>query len=407
MLMSLWSERSPSATYTPDMESFEPVDGPTEPGGAPEPREMGTPPDLDRFRRVAGELVETIARLRAPGGCPWDREQTLASIKPHTLEEVHELLEAIDADDNEAICDELGDVLLQVVLDAQIAADEGRFDLNDVVENLTAKMIRRHPHVFGDETAVSADDVRRHWANVKAAEKAAAQTISSSETSGSAAADSGVNGSEPPGTAEQRVAGEPDGSLLDGIPVALPALARAVKLSKKAAGVGYDWPHRAMLLDKLQEELAELRVELTAAGDVPDLAAGIDGEVVPDADVPADVRDRIEDECGDLLFVVANIARRWGVNPEDALRRTNNKFRRRFAAIERGVAAAGGSLEDATLDQMEAYYQEEKQREKEREAKRITEHSSAAANATAANATAAKSTVLNADAANATDEVPS
>ena len=293
---------------------------------------MGQPPDRDRFAAAAWELVATIARLRAPDGCPWDREQTLASIKPHTLEEVHELLEAIDSGDDAAICDELGDVLLQVVLDAQIAADERRFDLVDVIENLTAKMIRRHPHVFGDETAATADDVRRHWANVKAGE------------------------GKPPAE-----------SILDGVPVALPALARATKLSKRAAAVGYDWPHRAMLLDKLHEELDELRVELMAAGELPEMAAGIKGVLVPDADVPADVRDRIEEECGDLLFVVANIARRWGVNPEEALRRTNNKFRRRFAAIERGVAAAGRSLEQATLAEMETHYQAEKRREKERE----------------------------------------
>ena len=300
---------------------------------------MGTPPEMDRFREAATALVETIARLRAPDGCPWDREQTLASIKPHTLEEVHELLEAIDSGDDDAICDELGDVLLQVVLDAQIAADESRFDLNDVVERLTAKMIRRHPHVFGDAAAETADDVRRHWAAVKATEKAT-----------------------------EKGGGQTDNaSLLEGVPVALPALARAAKLSKKAAAVGYDWPHRAMLLDKLQEELAELRVELEAAGPLPELPAGIDEPVTPDADVPADVQDRIEEECGDLLFVVANIARRYGVNPEEALRRTNDKFRRRFAAIERGVAAAGRTMDEATLAEMEAFYQEEKTREKARE----------------------------------------
>ena len=302
------------------------------------PREMGQPPNLDRFRRGAVALVETIARLRSPSGCPWDREQTLASIKPYTLEEVHELLEAIDADDNAAICDELGDVLLQVVLDAQIAADEGRFDLNDVVETLTAKMIRRHPHVFGDETAATAEDVRRHWQAVK--EKESASTDD----------------------------GSPDDALpshLAGVPIALPALARAAKLSKRAAAVGYDWPHRAMLLDKLQEELDELRIELLAAGELPSLPAGIEGPVVRDEEVDAEVRDRIEEECGDLLFVVANIARRWGVNPEEALRRTNAKFMRRFAAIEAGCHAAGVSLETATLDQMEVFYQAEKRREKQ------------------------------------------
>lgn len=289
----------------------------------------GRPPERERLSAAFAHLVEVIARLRSPEGCPWDREQTLASIKPYTLEETYELLEAIDADDNEAICEELGDVLLQVVLDAQIAADEDRFDLIDVVERIADKMVRRHPHVFGDEQAETAADVRTHWERAKGHEK------------------------------QQRE------SVLDGIPVDLPSLARAARITKKAARVGYDFPDRLMLFDKLREELAELQHELSPEGPLPEVPAGVEGEHVADAPIEDPVRrDRIEDELGDVLFVMANIARRWGINPEEALRRSNRKFAQRFRAIERGLAAEGRRIEDATLPEMEEHYQRQKQREK-------------------------------------------
>jgi MazG family protein len=290
---------------------------------------MGRPPDAARLAGAFGRLVQVIAKLRSPEGCPWDRQQTLASIKPYTLEETYELLEAIDTNDNAAICEELGDVLLQVVLDAQIAADEGRFDMIDVVEQIADKMVRRHPHVFGDEQATTADDVLTHWERAKGAEKS------------------------------QRA------SVLDGIPIDLPALARAARITKKAARVGYDFPHRLMLFDKLREELAELQHELSPDAPLPDVPAGVAGEHVADEPIDDAGRlDRIEDELGDVLFVMANIARRWGINPEEALRRSNRKFADRFQAIERGLAAEGKTIQDATLVDMEAHYQRAKQRER-------------------------------------------
>ena len=289
---------------------------------------FGVPPDGDRLAASFRRLVEVIAKLRSPDGCPWDREQTLSSIKPYTLEETYELLEAIDSDDNESICEELGDLLLQVVLDAQIAADERRFNLINVVDRIADKMIRRHPHVFGDQAAETPDEVRTHWDRAKGAEKPHRE------------------------------------SVLDGIPLDLPALARAARLTKKAARVGYDFPHRLMLFDKLQEELAELRHELSPDGPLPEVPASVEGQHVPDEAVSdAARRDRIEDELGDVLFVMANIARRWGVNPEEALRRSNRKFADRFQAIERGLAREGISVQDATLAEMEEHYQRAKKQE--------------------------------------------
>ncbi len=285
----------------------------------------GTPPDPARLGPAFQRLCDVIAQLRSPTGCPWDRVQTLETIKPFTLEETYELLEAIDSHDDEAITEELGDLLLQVVLDSQIGQDEGRFDLIGVIEGITAKMIHRHPHVFGEEQAHTASDVLTHWERAKQAEK-------------------------------QRA------SLLDGIPIELPALAKAARLSKKAARVGYDFPHRAMLFDKLREELAELSVEL---GEVPEIAASVDMAPVSDEEIDDPQRKaRVESELGDVLFVVANIARRWGINPEEALRSSNRKFADRFRAIERGLASAGKTFETATLHEMEALYQAYKRKMK-------------------------------------------
>ena len=290
-------------------------------------RPLGVPPDPLRAGTSFVRLCEVIARLRSPEGCPWDREQTMATIKPYTLEETYELLEAIDADDNAAIQEELGDVLLQVVLDAQIAADEGRFDVVAVIEQITQKMVDRHPHVFGEASAESPEDVRAHWERAKELEKCR-------------------------------------DSLLDGIPADLPSLARAARLTKKAARVGYDFPHRAMLFDKLREELDELRCELAPDGELPEIPASVEGPVVEDEAVDdADRLSRIEGELGDVLFVIANIARRWNVNPEEALRRANRKFSRRFREIEAGLAREGRSLEEATLAEMEVHYQRAKRRE--------------------------------------------
>src|SRR5580704_6094678 len=292
-------------------------------------RPHGVPPDAARMGPAFKKFCEVVARLRAPDGCPWDRVQTLETIKPYTLEETYELLEAIDARDDGAIVEELGDLLLQVVLDAQIGADEGRFDLIEVVERITQKMIHRHPHVFGTAVANTVDDVATHWHAAKNQEK-------------------------------------PRDSLLDGIPAALPQLARAVKLAKKAARVGYDFPDRAMLFDKLREEVAELAAELFVGGAIPQVAANVDAEVIPDLAIDDPERhSRVEDELGDILFVIANIARRWKINPEEALRRSNAKFERRFRYIEEQLASQNRTLADATLVEMEELYQQGKRREKD------------------------------------------
>ncbi|MCB0219664.1 MAG: nucleoside triphosphate pyrophosphohydrolase, partial [Chrysiogenetes bacterium] len=208
----------------------------------------GVPPDPGELQRAVSRLVETVARLRAPGGCPWDREQTMASIKPYTLEETHEVLEAIDSGVDADIVEELGDLLLQVVLHSQIAADEGRFDLIPVVDGISEKLIRRHPHVFADVKAETAGQVVENWEQIKKREK-------------------------------QRE------SLLSGVPNSMPALSRASRISEKAARVGYDWPVREMLFDKLNEELGELAQELFPDGKIPKVASGVDAAPVPDAPI--------------------------------------------------------------------------------------------------------------------------
>lgn len=294
------------------------------------PANFGQPPDFDTLLPEFRRLCEVIAMLRSPDGCPWDRQQTLSSIKPYTLEETYELLEAIDSNDNAAIQEELGDVLLQVVLDAQIATDEQRFEFVDVIRQIADKMVRRHPHVFGDETADSTDDVKKHWYAAKNAEK------------------------------KERA------SRLDGIPKDLPQLARAYRIAARAASVGYDFPDRCMLFDKLSEEIRELADELFEDGQIPHVPADVDPAPIPDEHVTdPDEKARVEGELGDVLFVVANIARRWGINPEEALRKSNAKFSRRFQAIENTMKEQGRDIEEATLVEMEDAYQKAKTREKE------------------------------------------
>lgn len=289
----------------------------------------GTPPDAQLVAAAFGKLVTVVARLRAPDGCPWDREQTLKTIEPFTLEETFEVFEAIDADDNVAISEELGDLLLQVVLYAQIAADEGRFDLIPVVDGITEKLIRRHPHVFGEGQAETDDDVLRTWELVKQQEKRRE-------------------------------------SALDGVPLALPGLARAVRLQSKAAKVGFEWPQREILWAKLHEEIAELAVEMFPEGAPPVSRTEIESRGTQQSKPAApDVArlDRMEGELGDVLFVVANLARRWGINPEDALRRSNQKFTRRFQAIESQLKAQGRKMQQTSLIEMEAIYDEHKRAE--------------------------------------------
>jgi nucleoside triphosphate diphosphatase len=266
-------------------------------------------PDIQR-------LIEIMAALRTPGsGCPWDLEQTFRTIVPYTIEEAYEVADAVERDDLQDLKEELGDLLLQVVFHARMAEEAGAFAFGDVVQAITAKLIRRHPHVFGDARDLSPEEVKALWDTIKAKEKA-----DRARTRGDAVT----------------VAG-----LLDGVPRSLPALARAEKLTRRAATVGFDWPDTAQVVDKIHEELAE----------VAEAAAGGEAE-------------RIEDEIGDLLFAAANLARHYRVDPETALRRANAKFERRFHAIERGLAEQGRSTAEADLEEMERLWAEAKTAER-------------------------------------------
>lgn len=278
--------------------------------------------------------VAIMARLRAPGGCPWDREQSFDTIKPYTLEETYEVLEAIDQRDWQELPGELGDLLLQVLFYAEMAAEESRFSIDDVLDRLADKLVARHPHVFGGVKAATAAEVLKNWDALKAQEK---------RLSGEASNDH-------------------EGSLLGGVSRAMPALLEAHKLSLKAAGVGFDWPDISGLFAKLQEETAELQKEIAGLPHPPQPAArsiaGSQGQ--PMSEAP---RLRLEDELGDMLFVLVNIARYLSIDPESSLRKTNAKFRRRFAHVESEIRKTGRELSAASLDEMEAAWQRSKQAE--------------------------------------------
>jgi len=262
------------------------------------------------------DLVGLMARLRSPNGCPWDREQTFDSIKPYLLEETYEVVDAIDRRDFPELKSELGDLLLQVVFFSQMAAEEGRFNVDDVIESIHTKMVRRHPHVFGDAEARTSGDVLRRWEELKAEEQRQHAE---------------ANGGASP-AAE---------SLLDGVARAIPALLEAYQLGSRASFVGFDWPRIEGLLEKVEEELTELREALAE----------------PDAEPR---RRRCQDEVGDLLFVLVNVARFLGVEPESALRRSNQKFRRRFGWLEQRLAERGKKPAESTLEEMEELWQRSK-----------------------------------------------
>ncbi|MBA2645725.1 MAG: nucleoside triphosphate pyrophosphohydrolase [Pyrinomonadaceae bacterium] len=278
------------------------------------------------------DLVALMARLRSPEGCPWDREQTYATLAPMLLEEAYEAFEAVEAAREgrpEELRDELGDLLFQIVFYAQVAGERGEFAVGDVIEAIHAKMVRRHPHVFGDESAKDAEEVLRNWEAIKAEEKrASAENRSDKGESGDAA------------KAE---------SLLDGVSTKAPALMEAHQLSTKAARVGFDWQRIEDIFNKLHEEIDELR-------------AAINEHSKDDNEVG---ETRVREEIGDLLFVVVNIARHLKAEPEAALKLTNRKFRRRFRHIEESLRARERSIEAATLDEMEALWQEAKMNEGE------------------------------------------
>jgi nucleoside triphosphate diphosphatase len=295
-----------------------------------------------------------MARLRAPGGCPWDREQTFDTIKPYTLEEAYEVLEAIDNRDWPELTGELGDLLLQVLFYSQMATEEGRFSVDDVLDRLSNKLVDRHPHVFGDAKADTPAEVLRNWEALKAEEKKKRL-----------AEDQKARHVDDADTSSLQRAGHPE-SVLAGVSSKMPALMEAYKLSSRAAHVGFDWPEVEGLFAKLEEETAELREELKAAPMLPlkgrSLGTGIAGSGKPRVS-PA-LRDRLEDEVGDMFFVLVNIARFLALDPESALRKTNRKFKRRFQWMEERLRASGRAPQQASMDELETLWQEAKQQEK-------------------------------------------
>lgn len=253
-------------------------------------------------RRTFDELVQLMTTLRGPGGCPWDREQTLADLKPFVIEEAYEVVDAIDRDDRGALLEEIGDLLLESVFIAEITRAEGSFDIYDSITAIHDKLVRRHPHVFSDVEAANAEQVLVNWEKLKNEER----------------------------KAESK-------SLLSGVPQALPALLKASRLTEKAARVGFDWQKAEDVFAKVEEEIAELR------------------EAVSKGEAGA-----INEEIGDLLFTVANLARKSGLNPEEALQSTNRKFMRRFESMESAVRAQGRNLDQLTLDEMDALWDDAK-----------------------------------------------
>ena len=266
--------------------------------GIPPRERMAADPKTtgERFER----LVDIMARLRAPGGCPWDREQSFDTIKPYLLEETYEVLDAIDRRDWRGLAEELGDLMLQPVFFAQMASEENKFRIDDSLDAIAEKLIRRHPHVFGEGDAKTADDVKRRWDEIKVDEK--------------------------------KERGEAPRGILESVPRNLPALVEAQQISSKAAAVGFDWENPDQVLEKLDEELEELEGARTSGS-----------------------RSELENEIGDLLFVLVNLARFLKVDPEQALRRTNAKFRKRFAHVESHAKLPGSSIEE-----MEALWQKAK-----------------------------------------------
>ena len=273
-----------------------------------------------------------MARLRAPGGCPWDREQTFDTIKRYTLEETYEVLEAIDNRDWKELTGELGDLLLQVLFYAEMAAEQGSFTIDDVLDTLCSKLIHRHPHVFGDAKASDSAAVLKNWEALKAEEK---RKVLHSE---------GGN-----------IQPQPD-LLLDAVSTKMPALQEAHKISSKAAHAGFDWPELQGLFEKLSEETRELQEHIHH---LPQTSQKPSSK----REIPPELQERIEDEVGDLFFVMVNIARYLSVDSESALRRTNRKFRRRFNWVEEQLRRSGRELEQATLDEMESLWQQAKKLE--------------------------------------------
>ena len=257
-------------------------------------------------KRTFDQLVQLMATLRAPGGCPWDRKQTLPSLKPFVIEEAYEVVDAIDRDDRRALCEELGDFLLQAVFIAEIAQEEGSFDINDAITAIYEKLVRRHPHVFSDVQANDAEQVLVNWEKLKNEER----------------------------KAENK-------SVLAGVPRSLPAQLRASRLTEKAARVGFDWRRTDDVFAKLDEEIGEVKQAIDSGDQA-----------------------RVHDEIGDLLFTIANIARKLNVNPEEALQSANRKFTRRFEAMERSARESGRNLDQLSLSEMDSLWDQAKAEER-------------------------------------------
>jgi MazG family protein len=259
------------------------------------------------------KLVEIMATLRGPDGCPWDKQQDFNSLKPMLVEEVYEVLEAVENNDSEGLSEELGDLLLHVVFHAQLGKETCQFDIDTVIGKISDKLVRRHPHVFGGQTASTPEEVIKNWEAIKAQEKA--EKLKNR-------------------TPEQR-------SLLEGIPSKLPAIHEAHQISSRAARVGFDWPDVNGIFDKLQEEVRELKEVISSSGS-------------------EEKRDRLEDEIGDMLFVIVNIARYLKIDSESALKRANRKFKSRFQYMEKELAGQGKTLDQTSLDEMDALWQKAK-----------------------------------------------
>ena len=296
----------------------------------------------ERFERA----VAIMERLRAPGGCPWDREQTFDSIKPYTLEETYEVLEAIDNRDWPELAGELGDLLLQVLFYAEMAKEQSSFSIDDVLDRLSGKLINRHPHVFGDVKADTSAEVKRNWEALKVEERKNRQAV----------------GAEGDSNAEKKQ------SILAGVSSAMPSMLEAHKLSSRAAQSGFDWPNVEGLFDKLTEETNELREELKefpAPGPRPQ-GRGMAGS--GRSPVPEALQARLEDEVGDLFFVMVNIARYLSVDPESALRKSNRKFKRRFQWVEARLHESGRSADQAPMEELESLWQQAKAHERDKSA---------------------------------------
>ena len=291
----------------------------------------------ERFERA----VAIMERLRAPGGCPWDREQTFDSIKPYTLEETYEVLEAIDNRDWPELAGELGDLLLQVLFYAEMAKEQSSFSIDDVLDRLSTKLINRHPHVFGDVKADTSAEVKRNWEALKVEEKKKRQSAEG---------------------ADSVEAGRP--SILAGVSSAMPSLLEAYNLSSRAAQAGFDWPDIDGLFDKLHEETEELREQLKqfpAPGPRPQ-GRGVAGS--GRAVISENLQTRLEEEVGDLFFVLVNVARYLSLDPESSLRKTNRKFKRRFQWMEERLHDSGRTPDQASMEELELLWQQAKAHEK-------------------------------------------